>query len=188
MHAMRHRPLLLLPLLLVACNVSTTAPAGVGTAAAAPDPAFATAAIESKANLLAHGEYIVRIGGCNDCHTPGFAEVGGDLPKAQWLMGSPVGWRGPWGTTYPANLRLKLKDMDEVAWIAYSSTLHTRPPMPDFQVRTLNDRDRVAIYRFIKSLGPGGSPAPAYLPPGQQPPMPYVDLMPPQPPEATAAR
>lgn len=187
MHAMRHSPVLLLPLLLMACSVSTTTPADAGTAAAAKGATSAPDATESDADLLAHGEYMVRIGGCNDCHTPGFAEAGGDLPKAQWLMGSPIGWHGPWGTTYAANLRLKLQDMDDAAWIEYSSKLHTRPPMPDFIVRALNDRDRLAIFRFIKSLGTGGDPAPAYLPPGEQPPMPYVDFVAPPPPPGAAA-
>ena len=126
------------------------------------------------ARLLARGEYMVRIAGCNDCHTPGYAETGGQVPKAQWLVGTPLGWSGPWGTTYPANLRLKLHDMDEAAWLAYSATMHTRPPMPDFAVRTMSEDDRRALYRFVRSLGPAGQPAPAYLPPGTTPSPPYV--------------
>lgn len=176
-------PVLLLPLLLPACTAKPAA-----ESQPTPIPGVATASAVASSNdrdLLAQGEYIVRIAGCNDCHTPGYAEAGGDLPKSQWLMGSPLGWHGPWGTTYPANLRLKLQDMDEAAWIQYSSQLHTRPPMPDFALRTLNDQDRLAVYRFVKSLGPGGQAAPAYLPPGQQPPMPYVDYKMP-PPQAVA--
>jgi hypothetical protein len=71
----------------------------------------------------------------------------------------------------------------------YSGELHTRPPMPDFAVRTMNDGDRRAIYRFIRSLGPAGQAAPAYLPPGQTPPLPYVQwvLPPGPPPQASAA-
>jgi mono/diheme cytochrome c family protein len=132
--------------------------------------------------LLARGEYLVRIAGCNDCHTPGYAESGGQVPEAQWLVGTPLGWSGPWGTTYPANLRLKLSDMDEAAWLAYSSNLHTRPPMPDFAVRTMSEDDRRALYRFVRSLGPAGQPAPAYLPPGTQPKPPYVQWVLPPPP------
>ncbi len=52
------------------------------------------------------GRYLVRIAGCNDCHTPGYAESGGLLPEARWLVGDKLGWHGPWGTTYPTNLRL----------------------------------------------------------------------------------
>jgi len=154
---------------LAGCNRGI-APADAETAQA-PSPVIHHA---DDAQLLARGEYMVRIAGCNDCHTPGYAETGGEVPKAQWLVGTPLGWNGPWGTTYPANLRLKLQDMDEAAWLAYSGSLHTRPPMPDFAIRTMAEDDRRAIYRFVRSLGPAGQPAPAYLPPGATPQPPYV--------------
>ena len=129
------------------------------------------------ADLIARGEYMVRMGGCNDCHTPGWTESSGQLPTAQWLTGSPLGNLGPWGTTYPANLRLKIAGMDEPTWLAYSGNLHTRPLMPDFALRAMREDDRRAIYRFIRSLGPAGQPAPAYLPPGQKPTPPYLELV-----------
>lgn len=147
---------------------------------AAPAPASASAlasAGPSDADLLAQGEYMVRIGGCNDCHTPGYGEAGGNIPKEQWLLGSPLGFHGPWGTTYPANLRLKAAGMDDAAWLKYTAELHTRPIMPDFNVRAMREQDRLAIFRFIKSLGPAGQPAPGYLPPGQKPQPPYMELV-----------
>jgi mono/diheme cytochrome c family protein len=138
---------------------------------------------------LDRGEYLVRIGGCNDCHTPGWNESAGQLPTAQWLVGSPVGNAGPWGTTYPANLRLKLAAMDESTWLQYSANLHTRPLMPDFTIRAMHEDDRRAIYRFVRSLGPAGQPAPAYLPPGRKAPPPYLELvLPPNPPRPPAPR
>jgi len=165
---MNSRPILLcVPLILVAAGCSR------GIESASAEPAAATAAV-GDAQLLARGEYLVRIAGCNDCHTPGYAETGGAVPKSQWLVGSPLGWSGPWGTTYPANLRLKLQEMDEAAWLGYSASLHTRPPMPDFAVRTMDENDRRALYRFVRSLGAAGQPAPAYLAPGTPPRMPYV--------------
>ena len=139
----------------------------------------------SDTDLIARGEYMVRMGGCNDCHTPGWNDSAGQLPTAQWLTGSPLGNLGPWGTTYPANLRLKIASMDEQTWLAYSGNLHTRPLMPDFALRAMHEDDRRAIYRFIHSLGPAGQPAPAYLPPGQKPTPPYLELvLPPAPPPA----
>lgn len=138
-------------------------------------PAGTTANIDS--DLLARGDYLVRIAGCNDCHTAGYAEQQGNVDKAQWLTGSPLGYKGPWGTTYPTNLRLTLAGMDEAQWLEYSGTLRTRPIMPDFLLRQMRDDDRRAIFHFIKSLGPGGQPSPAYLPPGQAPPAPYMELV-----------
>ena len=166
-------------LALAACQQSDEA--GVAPVTAAD------AAPHADADLLARGEYLARIGGCNDCHTPGYPESGGTTPKTQWLVGSPLGWSGPWGTTYPANLRLKVQEMDEAKWMAYSADLHTRPPMPDFAIRAMTPDDRRALYRFIHSLGPAGQPAPAYLPPGQTPKAPYVQWVLPAPPAQAAA-
>lgn len=134
--------------------------------------------------LVAHGEYIVRIAGCNDCHTEAYGPRGGDVPKAEWLQGSALGYHGLWGTTYATNLRLTVDGLDEAEWLAYTGNLHTRPIMPDFMLREMREQDRRAIYRFIRSLGPAGEPAPAALPPGQAPPMPYFQLVAPPPPQA----
>ena len=163
-------------------------------AACSPEPPAATAAPAASASgpgadLLARGRYVAITSGCNDCHSPGYPESGGTTPESQWLLGTPVGWSGPWGTTYPANLRLKVQGMDEAAWLDYTAALHTRPPMPDFAVRAMSREDRKALFHFIRSLGPDGTPAPAYLPPGQEPPLPYVQWhLPPPPPAAAAAR
>ena len=167
-------------LALSACQQAPQADAAPKTTAAAPAPA------PTDAELLARGEYIARIGGCNDCHTPGYAESGGQVPKSGWLVGSPLGWHGPWGTTYPANIRLKVQDMDEAKWMAYTADLHTRPPMPDFAIRDMTETDRRAIYRFVRSLGPAGQAAPSYLPPDQKPQPPYVDWVLPPPPAKAA--
>ena len=151
-----------------------------------PEPTPAIGAVDDAA-LLERGRYLTVTSGCNDCHSPGYAESGGTTPEAEWLVGSPLGWSGPWGTTYPANLRLKAAEMDEAAWLDYTATLHTRPPMPDFAVRAMTPDDRRALYRFIRSLGPGGEAAPAYLPPGEQPPLPFVQWHLPAPPPGTPA-
>ena len=154
-----------------------TAPARQATTAAP-----VTAASSKDANLAARGEYLVRIAGCNDCHTPAYGERGGNVPKDVWLTGSSLGFNGPWGTTYAANLRLKAAEMDEAGWLQYTGNLHTRPLMPDYNLRDMTAEDRRALYRFIRSLGPGGSKAPDYLPPGQTPPAPYMQMVLPPPP------
>ncbi len=171
------------PLPLLALGALAAVSGCADTASPHADDARPTAAATpfrqalSDEDLLARGEYLIRITGCNDCHTASYAEQQGNVDKAQWLTGSPMGYKGPWGTTYAANLRLKLADMDEAQWLDYSAKLRTRPLMPDFALRAMTQDDRRAIYRFIKSLGPGGGPAPAYLPPGQKPAAPYFELM-----------
>ena len=54
--------------------------------------------------------------------------------------------------------------------------LKTRPPMPWFALHDMHEHDLRAFYRFVRSLGPVGSPAPAYVPPGQTPNGPYAQF------------
>jgi len=42
-------------------------------------------------DTVSHGEYIIRITGCNDYHTPGYAQKGGNIPISQWLTGNSIG-------------------------------------------------------------------------------------------------
>jgi hypothetical protein len=127
--------------------------------------AIATAAApaaETKADkkVLERGRYIVATSGCNDSHTPHYPESGGKVPESQWLTGNPVGFSGPWGTTYPANLRLTAQKMSEAAWTARARS-QLRPPMPWFAMRDMSDTDVRAVYSYIRSMGPKGEPAPA---------------------------
>jgi mono/diheme cytochrome c family protein len=127
---------------------------------------------------IAAGRYLVIIGGCNDCHTPGYMENGASVPESAWLTGTPIGFRGPWGTSYPRNLRLTASQMDANTWV---HTLHTRtalPPMPWVNVNSMSERDLRAIYYYIRSLTPLGEPTPLPVPPGQEPATPYFDFVP----------
>ena len=154
---------------------------GLGMAAIplAADPAApaATTAKATEGDVIARGRYLVRTSGCNDCHTPQYPERGGNIPEHLWLTGSAVGFQGPWGTTYPVNLRLAVQGLDEQEWIARARS-PMRPPMPWFNLRDMNDGDLVAIYRYLRQLGPEGLPAPAYVPPGQPVATPYIDFVP----------
>ena len=124
--------------------------------------------------LTDRGRYLVKITGCNDCHTPGYAETAGKVPEKDWLVGDKTGWRGPWGTTYSSNLRLYFQDLSEDQWVTIAHTVEFRPPMPWFALRDMTEQDLRAIYRFIRSLGPAGEPAPDYLPPQKEPVGPYI--------------
>ncbi len=105
------------------------------------------------------GRYLVEVGGCNDCHTPGFARANGVVPESRWLLGSPVGFRGPWGTTYPPNLRLSAKDMAADDWVTILRARRDKPPMPWPSVHAMSDRDLRAVFAYIKSLPVTGDPA-----------------------------
>jgi mono/diheme cytochrome c family protein len=127
---------------------------------------------------VAIGEYLVAIGGCNDCHTVGWNQRPGDIPVAQRLTGSPVGWNGPWGTSFPTNLRLLMQTMTADAWVRYVAVMQPRPPMPWFNMRVMSESDLRAMYAYIRSLGPAGAAAPEALPPGRTPTTAYIVAVP----------
>ena len=116
------------------------------------------------------------IAGCNDCHTKGYAFTDGRTPESQWLKGDDLGWNGPWGTTYPVNLRLFFQDMGEEQWIQLAKEIQRRPPMPYFSLNAMSAADLRAIYSYIRYLGPAGKAAPAFVPPDKEPPQPYVQF------------
>lgn len=146
----------------------------LGCASEPPEPAPSSTDphVAAKTPIEA-GRYLVIIGQCNDCHTEGYLQTRGKTPEAEWLAGSALGWRGPWGTTYPSNLRLRVQEMTEDQWV---SMLHTRtalPPMPWMNINQMSEQDARALYRYIKSLGSKGAPMPAIVPPDQEPTTPY---------------
>jgi len=124
------------------------------------------------------GRYLVVIGGCNDCHTNGYLMNEGKVPEEDWLSGSPVGWQGPWGITYPPNLRLRVQEMTEDEWVELLKTRKALPPMPWMNVNKMSESDARAIYAYIKSLGPKGEKMPIAVAPGVVPQTPYLSLFP----------
>jgi mono/diheme cytochrome c family protein len=134
----------------------------------------AQAAEGSAKGSVERGRYLVQVAGCNDCHTPGYAMTGGKVPESQWLTGDALGWRGGWGTTYAANLRLRFAAMSEDEWLQVARHAEYRPPMPWTSLRAMSDADLRSLWRYVRSLGPAGEPAPAYVPPGQAPTGPVV--------------
>jgi mono/diheme cytochrome c family protein len=148
----------------------------IAVASAQSEPAQKATGGKADSKQIQRGKYLVKVTGCNDCHTPGYAMTGGKVPESQWLIGDKLGWRGPWGTTYPVNLRLYMSDISEAQWVKRAKTLESRPPMPWFALHDMTEQDLKAIYRYVKTLGPVGDPAPEYVPPGKEPQGPYVQF------------
>lgn len=119
------------------------------------------------------------IGGCHDCHTPGYSESNGKIDPAKALTGNPVGYQGPWGTTYAMNLRLVLKDKTEDDFVKFAKSFETKPPMPWFNVHAMDESDLRSLYLYVKSLGDPGDPMPKDVPPGATPTTPYIVMAPP---------
>lgn len=149
--------------------------------------AIAMAAVAASASAAVAGEVSVKRGeqvsitaGCHDCHTAGYGESGGKIDPAAALKGTPLGWQGPWGTTYAANLRLTARDKgSEDAFLQYARTFQAKPPMPFYNVHAMDESDIRSLYQYIVSLGEPGDGVPDYVPPGQEPKTPYIVIAPP---------
>lgn len=166
------------------------APQG-GTPDGQKDAASSTAAALSSndshvmaATDSAAGSYLTVVGGCNDCHTVKWPESNGATPQAERLTGSPVGYRGPWGTTYPGNLRLLVTEVDEDSWVNILTTAidgDGLPPMPWMNTAQISEQDLRNMYRYVKALGAAGEQMPKALPPGQEPTTPFIVMVPQEP-------
>lgn len=158
-----------LSLLMIACTPKPAATAPDVARAPAPEIARITAASE-----IAAGAYLTEIGGCHDCHTAGWPQAGGHAPVEKYLAGVPVGFSGPWGTSYAGNLRLLAQTMTGEEWADMMQHRSGLPPMPWFAVNRMSREDLTAIHAYLVSLGPAGEPVPAPVPPGEAPTTPYI--------------
>lgn len=108
--------------------IETAETAGLHAAVPAPATTSLQAAASVHADPVARGEYLVTIGGCNDCHTPWVMGANGpepdmtrmlsghpadlEMPPApaalgpwQWNgAGTNTAFAGPWGVSFAANL------------------------------------------------------------------------------------
>jgi mono/diheme cytochrome c family protein len=174
-----------LSLLVAACGGGTEQAA---PPSATPEPA-ATAQAEGgwtqpspdgKPSLSAEdanavGRYIAVVALCNDCHTAGWLPRG-DVPEEMWMAGNPVGYEGPWGITFPSNLRLRAQEWTEDQWVETLRTRKALDPMPWIAVNQMSEKDSRAFYRYLRNLGPIGQHMPAPIPPGAPRSQPYTTL------------
>lgn len=123
------------------------------------------------------GKYLVTVGGCNDCHTPG--TLYGDPDETRLLSGSELGWSGPWGTTYPRNLTPD-KETGIGTWteddIVKALKTGQRPdgspilpPMPWPDYAQMADEDLYAVAAYIQSLPSVSHTVPDRGKPGEAP-------------------
>jgi mono/diheme cytochrome c family protein len=141
----------------------------------------------SKKVLQQRGRYLTTLMGCNDCHTPGTFYGSPDFKRQ--LSGSELGWKGPWGVSYPRNLT---PDMDTGLgkWSEHDimNALRTgmrpdhsvlQPPMPWPNYATMTDEDALAIATFLKSLPPISHRVPDKVKPGEVASGTTIELPPP---------
>ena len=137
--------------------------------------AVAMCATAQADDAVERGKYLVTIMGCGDCHTPGTFYGSPDFKRR--LSGSELGWKGPWGVSYPRNLTPD----DETGLGKWSeegiiNALRTgmrpngtvlQPPMPWPNLTQLTDEDARAIAVYLKSLPPVAHQVPDLVPPGR---------------------
>ena len=151
--------LLILPIVsaaLISCAKQTPTPAPV-----------------SEADQVARGKYLVTVLGCNDCHTPGYFYGAAD--ESRLLSGSELGWKGPWGVSYPRNLTPEPQtgigawseaDIMNAIRTGKPDGRMLLPPMPWPDLAALTDEDAAAIAKYLKTLTPVPHKMPDIVPPG----------------------
>lgn len=149
----------------LAVALLASAPASCGLAA--EDAVVTVAGSQPVAQAeLDRGRYLVRVGGCNDCHTAGYVADYGGVPEQDWLMGDDTAFVGRWGTAFASNLRLTMLRYNDEQWLKRARSLEDSAVMPDERLRSMSDADLLAVLRYVQWLGPRGEPAPQPLPPG----------------------
>ena len=143
-------------------------------------PAVAAVAAD---NRFARGEYLVRFGGCNDCHTPGYFL--GKPDSSRFLGGSDVGFDLPGtGTFVGPNLTpdkatgLGSWSRDEIITAIQTGVRPDRrilaPIMPWRAFAGLTKSDAGAIADYLKSLPPVSHKAQVPFGPNDEPPVPRM--------------
>ena len=90
----------------LAVALLATAPASCGLAAGEPPAVVVAGSVPVAHAEIERGRYLVRVGGCNDCHTAGYVADYGGVPEQDWLLGDDTAFVGRWGTAFATNLRL----------------------------------------------------------------------------------
>ena len=153
-------------------------------------PALALALLLAPAaraeDAVARGAYLVRVMGCNDCHTPGVFLGKPDFSKA--LAGSDVGFEVPglgihWGPNLTPDKETGLGTWTEQQIItAFTQGITpdgTRliPTMPYADFVALTPQDRHAVAAFLMSLKPIHNAVPKPVKPGEKPMNPYMTVI-----------
>ena len=144
------------------------------TASAIALSAFATMADESQTT---RGRYLVTVGGCNDCHTPGY--FFGKPDMSRFLGGSDVGFEIPGQGVFVGSNITPDKRTGIGNWtreqIVKAIQAGERPDgrtlapiMPWHAFATFTADDAMAIAAFLQSLNPVSNQIPGPFKPGEK--------------------
>ena len=144
------------------------------TASAIALPAFAAMADDSQ---ITRGKYLVALGGCNDCHTPGY--FFGNPDMSRFLGGSDVGFEIPGEGVFVGPNITPDKKTGIGSWtpeqIVKAIQAGERPDgriltpiMPWRAFATLTADDAMAIAAFLQSLKPVSNQTPGPFKPAEK--------------------
>ncbi len=146
-----------------------------------------TASVAQDAQI-ARGKYLVTIGGCSDCHTPGTFLGHPDMDK--FLGGSDVGFAIPGLGVFPGRNLTPDKDTGLGNWtdeqVMKAMTTGVRPdgrtlapimPVPAFAQLTADDAK--AIVAFLRSIKPVHNAVPGPFGPKDKPSVLVMAILPP---------
>ncbi len=150
--------------------------------------ALSNGPVHADASQIARGKYLVQLGGCGDCHTPGY--FFGQPDHARFLGGSDVGFEMPDGSVVVGPNLTPDRDTGLGKWTAadIAKALRTgvrpdgrvlSPIMPWPALAHLTPSDMDALIAYLKSLRPVNNLAPGPFTPKQKPGIYVMKLTPP---------
>jgi mono/diheme cytochrome c family protein len=137
---------------------------------------------------IARGKYLVTLGGCNDCHTPGY--FFGNPDMSRFLGGSDVGFEIPGQGVFVGPNITPDKETGIGSWtpeqIVTAMQTGERPDgrilapiMPWHAFAQLTADDAMAIAAFLQSLNPVNNQVPGPFKPGERVPTFMFRIVPP---------
>lgn len=143
----------------------------------------------TEADKIKRGEYLVSVGACGDCHTPGALLGKPEMDKV--FSGGSVGFQVPeLGVHFPPNLTPDKETglgnwSDEDIAKALRTGVRTdgrqlSPVMPYGWYAKLTDEDALAMAAFLKSLAPISNKVPGPFGPSETSTGPYETIVFPQ--------
>jgi mono/diheme cytochrome c family protein len=123
-----------------------------------PEPVETPVASPDPSDRIKYGQYLVTIGGCEDCHTP---QKRGQLVSGFEYAGGAL-MRGPWGQVSSANITPDpsgISYYDEPLFIEVMRTGYVKARklnsiMPFGAFKNLTDDDLKAIFAYLQTVKP----------------------------------
>lgn len=147
------------------------------TILAASALSLAVTAVAADDAQIARGEYLVTVGGCNDCHTSGY--FFGEPDNSRFLGGSDVGFEIPGQGVFVGRNITPDKETGIGSWTREQivSAIQTgqrpdgrvlAPIMPWHAFANLTEEDATAIAAFLQSVKPVSHQVPGPFKPGEK--------------------